>query len=479
MHGPDLRRHADPRPGTAAAHAGAAPPGAIAGRTEGGPRRWVAPVVVLGCLLVLVSGGAAITDAAVERTEAHAVEAAFDRARVLARLLQAEWTDTVARIDSVQRLARLLALANLADDRSVQATLRDELTPAMAMIMPTMIEVGAVGPRGIAMWSTLRLPDQPLDLSDRDYVQAIGQWHMDRYISRPAFGVLSQHQSIHFANAVRAPNGNLLAITVVSLDTAQINALARGLEPRGQNFVAVLRSDGVVLAQSDGRGIGADLSQNLPWLQHPLTEEYSQSKVTSHVDGVTHFMVWRAVPGSDTAVVVALDEAEALAPARAIKAAVWRWNLLADIGLAVLAGLILRLLHQARRAREERIRHAGYRAQETLLRQIADEAIDLIALLDATHRFLYVNPACRRLIGAEPDTLLGVSAIDCVAPEHRAELQAVLETLTVGASRDACSCRWSIVATGCRGGWRSRPAISSCRQIRPRAGTAASSSPAM
>lgn len=394
--------------------------------------RWLAPLIVLGALAILIGTGALLTQMVITRGEAAAVADAFAHAQVQARLVQAEWTDMLARIESLERLARQVTLASLARDSDAMARLKEELRPAAAMIMPTMVQVGAIDPHGIAMWSTALLPDRPLDLSRTDYVQAIATGRLDHYISAPAMGTLSHRMSIHFADAVREPDGSLCAMTVVSLDISQINTLARGLEPSGQNFVAVLRDDGMVLGQSDGRGIGTNLSRLRPSLPQLLTEENSQARGASQVDGVRRFLVRRAVPGSGTAVVVGLDEAEMLAPARAAAAAMWRWNVLVDVCLAALAALVLRMLHEGARARDERLRHAGYRAQETFLRQIADEAIDLIALLDGSHRFLYVNPACRRLIGAEPAALLGVPASTCVAPDHRPELLAVLESLSVG-----------------------------------------------
>jgi PAS domain S-box-containing protein len=389
--------------------------------------------VVLAILALLIGGATAATCALVQRNETHAADEAFARAREHARLLQAEWIDTLARIEGLQRLARLVTLAQLAHDASAQARLTEELRSAVSVTMPTITQVSAVAPDGMVMWSTLRVPDQPLDLSQREHVQAITVHGMDQFIGRPVIGTLSQRLSIHFANALRAPDRDLLALTVVSLDTSQINSMAHGLDPRGQNFVSVLRCDGVILAHSDGRGVGMDLTARLPKMPQLLTREDTQWRGPGMIDGVRRFMVARALPGTDTAVVVALDEAHELAPTRAAAAQIWRWSLLLDVCLASLAALVLALLSQHRRVREERLRHAGYRAQETFLRQIADEAIDLIALLDADHRFLYVNPACRRLMGVEPAALLGQVVSNCIAPDHRAQLQAVLDSLTLGA----------------------------------------------
>jgi PAS domain S-box-containing protein len=433
---------AAPRPAAGVLSPQCADP-AMSGRSRrtGGLAAWcrhwlslatIPAIVVLALLVLLIGGMTAATHALIQRNEAHAAEEAFARAREHARLLQAEWTDTLARIDGLQRLARLVTLARLAHDSATQAKLTDELRSAVSVTMPTITQVSAVDPKGAVMWSTLRVPDQPIDLANREHVKAIISQDKDHFIGRPVIGLLSQRLSIHFSVALRGPDGALLGLTVVSLDTSQINTMVHGLDPRGQNFVSILRRDGVVLAHSDGRGVGLDLAARSPKIPQLLMQEDTQWRGPSMIDGVRRFIVGRTLPGMDTAVVVALDEARELAPARAAAAQMWRWSVLLDVCLAALAALLLALLAQNRRVRLERLRHAEYRAQETFLRQIADEAIDLIALLDADHRFLYVNPACRRLMGMEQAALLGQVASNCIAPNYRAELQAVLDSLTLG-----------------------------------------------
>ncbi len=53
------------------------------------------------------------------------------------------------------------------------------------------------------------------------------------------------------------------------------------------------------------------------------------------------------------------------------------------------------------------------RAKESLL---VDNALDLICCLDAANKFTEVNPACRDLLGYEPDELLGRRLVDLVSP---------------------------------------------------------------
>jgi PAS domain S-box-containing protein len=394
--------------------------------------RWVAPLIVIALLVLALGGGAAITGYLVADRQDRAVKGTFARARMHVDLLQAEWTETVARIDALHRLARQVTLARLGGDRPTEQRLLGELRAALEISMPMTVEVGSTDSTGILLWSTIRLPPHPVDLSQTDYVHAIMHDNRDRFMAAQALGGLSQRQSMHFTRAMRGPDGQLVAITIVSMDASRINALAHGLDPRGRNFVAVVRHDGIVLAQSDGQSAGLDLSTKRPDIRGVLAQSDSQFRGVSVFDNIRRFFVGRAVAGTGTTVVVALDEAAMLAPARAEAAAMWRWNIAVDVCLIGLASLLLLLFHKERWARDERMRHTSYRAQETFLRQIADEAIDLIALLDHRHRFLYVNPTCRELIGVEPDAILGEPADIFVPPQQRSELRSVLGSLSAG-----------------------------------------------
>ncbi len=60
---------------------------------------------------------------------------------------------------------------------------------------------------------------------------------------------------------------------------------------------------------------------------------------------------------------------------------------------------------------------------EELFRVLADTSTDMIARHDETGVFLYVSPACRILLGYEPEELLGHSAFEFFHPDDLVELQ--------------------------------------------------------
>ncbi len=48
---------------------------------------------------------------------------------------------------------------------------------------------------------------------------------------------------------------------------------------------------------------------------------------------------------------------------------------------------------------------------------IADHSTDMISKHDRSGRFLYVSPACRKLLGYEPEELVGIIAYELLHPE--------------------------------------------------------------
>lgn len=66
---------------------------------------------------------------------------------------------------------------------------------------------------------------------------------------------------------------------------------------------------------------------------------------------------------------------------------------------------------------EMQIAEERLQKSEAMLRLIADNATDLISLHTADGRYLYVSPACHRLLGYEPEELIGSDPYDLFDPE--------------------------------------------------------------
>ena len=83
----------------------------------------------------------------------------------------------------------------------------------------------------------------------------------------------------------------------------------------------------------------------------------------------------------------------------------------------------LRDVTERRRAEE------ALRDREQKYRLLAENSTDMISRHDPAGAYLYVSPACRRLLGYEPDELIGRSAYDLIHPDDRDEVSRVHSAL--------------------------------------------------
>jgi diguanylate cyclase (GGDEF)-like protein/PAS domain S-box-containing protein len=77
---------------------------------------------------------------------------------------------------------------------------------------------------------------------------------------------------------------------------------------------------------------------------------------------------------------------------------------------------------------------AGETAQDSLrlFRLLAENATDMIVLMDLDGTRTYVSPACRALLGYEPEQLTGVSTFVFVHPDDRAQVREQMRAVSAG-----------------------------------------------
>ena len=94
-----------------------------------------------------------------------------------------------------------------------------------------------------------------------------------------------------------------------------------------------------------------------------------------------------------------------------------------------IAGAIASILSAAleRRRMEERLR-----SSEARYRFLADNALDLISLHDATGRYLYVSPAAHRMLGFRPEEMVGCGGEVFLPPEDRERVREATRRLAGG-----------------------------------------------
>ena len=108
-------------------------------------------------------------------------------------------------------------------------------------------------------------------------------------------------------------------------------------------------------------------------------------------------------------------------------------NVLGEEEIAVferLVALLSTALTLSRKEEQRRRAEQELRESEARYRRLAENVLELVSQIDARHVFQYVSPSHKRLLGYEPEDLLGKSFLELVHPDDmkaaRADLQSVL-----------------------------------------------------
>lgn len=88
---------------------------------------------------------------------------------------------------------------------------------------------------------------------------------------------------------------------------------------------------------------------------------------------------------------------------------------------------VLNALQRRRFEVEKAETEAAFRRREEQYRLIAENTRDLIALLDLEHQFLYVSPSHQRVLGQDPEAMLGKNYEDWVHPSDVKSLRRTFE----------------------------------------------------
>lgn len=85
-------------------------------------------------------------------------------------------------------------------------------------------------------------------------------------------------------------------------------------------------------------------------------------------------------------------------------------------------------IEQWRNQREKEKMQIALMESEAQFRLLAENSSDMISKHDNNGTFLYVSPACRRILGYEPEDLVGNSMASFIHPEDSRQLAALLST---------------------------------------------------
>lgn len=78
------------------------------------------------------------------------------------------------------------------------------------------------------------------------------------------------------------------------------------------------------------------------------------------------------------------------------------------------------------------------RKKDSRCRALIENALDIVAMVDASGTILFVSPSCRQWLGWEPEELVGKNRFDFYHPDDRAAKQVLYQQTTATPEGTAC-----------------------------------------
>jgi len=284
-------------------------------------RRWDQALTFLPLLVILLGGaligaGAWLTIDSLDRERAEVVRAKEADAGNLARAFEENVRQTVRRLDQ--------ALVQMRDEYAEHPAsfLRKAANWQKTLYSDLAFQVGAIDANGFLRFSNLTVPQERLDLSDREHFQAHARSSEDAlFISKPLIGRVSGKSSIQFSRRISKPDGSFDGVMVLSVSPSDITGFY-GIDDLGtQGSVMLVGMDRVVRARSSaasqsasaaGNGVGAVLVDR-PYLD-PSQPPSGIFYLRSEVDNILRIVAYRRLKDYPLLAIVGLGWDEALAP---------------------------------------------------------------------------------------------------------------------------------------------------------------------
>jgi diguanylate cyclase (GGDEF)-like protein/PAS domain S-box-containing protein len=261
------------------------------------------------------------------------------------------------------------------------------------------------------------------DISDREYFNHHKQSAIrDALIGSPVRRRPGGGWITTVSRRFNHPDGSFAGVVLATISTEYFTEFYRKFEIGANGAIALLNTDGIVMARSPDNGtyVGRDLS-NTPLFRdsnsRPTTGVYY---FKSPLDGLQRLSSYRRSDRFPLVVVATMEQDEVLAPWR--KHAIDRMMVvLALTAMIAIMGFIL-----VRQLIRGQYLVSALVAKEADFRLLAEESSDMVTRIGPDERMLYVSPSSVRIVGWRPEQLTGTPALVGVNAE---DLPMVHETV--------------------------------------------------
>ena len=242
-------------------------------------------------------------------------------------------------------------------------------------------------------------------------------------IGDPMTGPASHRLVVPFARGIYEPGGALAGITIVAVEADALKGFAATMGVTGRDTLTIFRSDGKVMARSDGEAVGQTIPPDNALLRAILEDRQSLTRVISPIDEVERIDASERLGQSGSAGRWPGSTGPAWPPDPGTRS-----NPAGRTEHHVADRLARRRRHVCLAlapARLRRGRRDGRPAEKrSAVSPIGRGNADLIRLIDRNGVVLYANPATRDLLGVDPEMLVGKPTGRFVHPDDRHAIRA-------------------------------------------------------
>jgi PAS domain-containing protein len=235
--------------------------------------------------------------------------------------------------------------------------------------LPQADVISLIGANGNLVNSSLRWPVEPMDLSDRDYVQYV-RTHAESttFFSAPARNGATGAWTVYLVRRISGPHGELFGAALVGIRTEYLEAFYKAITLHESGSVMVLRQDGTIFARypHTENMMGKKMAGESPWYGLVAEGNGGTYRSPGYVDGITRVVSVHPLHDYPLVVDVTISEAAALAHWRRQAIFIALGTLCAVLGFVVLFRIL------ATQFRQIQANRANPEAKTSELEQTAD-----------------------------------------------------------------------------------------------------------
>lgn len=268
--------------------------------------------------------------------------------------------------------------------------------------------------------------------ADREYFKYHKE-HLERVarVSSPILSRATGRWTILISRRVDNSDGTFGGVVAAAIDADYFQRFYNTLDIGQHGTISLMLRDGRLLVRRpfDAANLGKDISRRAFFNDGRADAPSGFTRTVSPFDGRTRLAAYQRLPEFPLLVWVALDEREVLAP--------WRQATRTDtivatsILLLIAAFGFFTIAHLRNRQQLER----AVRDSEQRYRLLANNAADIVVLLDFDGTRRYVSPSVVEMLGYTVEEYMASTVFDIAMPEQHAFLRAVFQLMSDGAER--------------------------------------------